>query len=232
MRPSFTTFRRVTPVTLEGFLAVSPTADRIVDAAFALFEERGYDATSVEEIAEHAGVSRSTFFRYHGSKESVIFPDHDALLRSVEDRLSASTEQSAIAAVSDAVRLVLFHYVAEGERARQRYRLTSSVPALRERELVSGSRYQRLFRRYISEWGDRTDESETRAELMAAAVVAAHNRVLRKWLRGECAEPREAVDDALATVHDYFATDAEPQAVIVVRTDADLSRVAASLKRL
>jgi AcrR family transcriptional regulator len=211
---------------------VSSTADRIVDAAFTLFEQRGYEATSVEDIAERAGVSRSTFFRHYGSKESVIFPDHDALLRSIEDRLAASTEQSAIAAVSDAVRIVLFHYVAEGERARQRYRLTSTVPALRERELVSGARYQRLFRRYISEWGDKSDASETRAELMAAAVVAAHNRALRKWLRGESNEPRADVDDALATVQDYFATDPEPQAVLVVRTDADLSRVTAALKRL
>lgn len=211
---------------------MSSTADRIVDAAFTLFEQRGYEATSVEDIAERAGVSRSTFFRHYGSKESVIFPDHDALLRSIEDRLAASTEQSAIAAVSDAVRIVLFHYVAEGERARQRYRLTSTVPALRERELVSGARYQRLFRRYISEWGDKSDASETRAELMAAAVVAAHNRALRKWLRGESNEPRADVDDALATVQDYFATDPEPQAVLVVRTDADLSRVTAALKRL
>lgn len=211
---------------------MSSTADRIVDAAFTLFEQQGYEETSVEEIAERAGVSRSTFFRHYGSKESVIFPDHDALLRSIEDRLAASTEQSAIAAVSDAVRIVLFHYVAEGERARQRYRLTSKVPALRERELISSARYQRLFRRYISAWGDRSDVAETRAELMAAAVVAAHNRALRQWLRGEAAEPRAAVDDALATVHDYFATDTEPAAVLVVRTDADLSRVTAALKRL
>ncbi|HWJ83304.1 MAG TPA: helix-turn-helix domain-containing protein [Nocardioides sp.] len=211
---------------------MTPAATRIVDAAFRLFEEHGYDATSVDQIAEQAGVSRSTFFRHYGSKESVIFPDHDALLGAVEERLGASTERSAIAAVSDAVRLVLFHYVAEGERARQRYRLTSTVVALRERELVSGARYQRLFRRYISDWGDKTEASETRAELMAAAVVAAHNRVLRRWLRGECSEPQVEIDEALATVHDYFAVSGEPRAVVVVRTDADLAAVASYLKQL
>lgn len=207
-------------------------ATPIVDAAFALFEQQGYEATSVDEIAARAGVSRSSFFRQYKSKESVIFPDHDALLRAVEDRLAASTENSAIGAVSDAVRLVLFHYVAEGERARQRYRLTSTVPALRERELISGARYQRLFRQYISAWGEKSEASETRAELLAAAVVAAHNRVLRRWLRSECTDPQVEIDQALATVNNYFADTEKAAAVVVVRTDQDLGAVAQALRQL
>ncbi len=206
--------------------------DAIVDAAFELFEQHGYERTSVDEIAARAGVSRSSFFRQYGSKESVIFPDHDSLLRAVEERLAASSERSAIGAVSDAVRLVLFHYVAEGERARQRYRLTRKVTALRERELVSGARYQRLFRRYISGWGDRSEASERRAELMAAAVVAAHNRVLRRWLRSECTDPQVEIDEALSTVHDYFAPPTAPRAVLVVRTDSDLATIADALRQM
>ena len=137
----------------------------IVDAAFRLFAERGYDATSVDDIAAAAGVSRSTFFRSYGSKEAVIFPDHDALVARVEDRLRSSHEDSGLAAVVDAVKLVLFHYVAEGDRARERYRLVSSVPALRERELIGSARYQQLFRQFLSEWGDGSAPSELRAEL-------------------------------------------------------------------
>ena len=80
---------------------MKPHQESIVDAAFRLFADKGYDATSVDEIAEAAGISRSSFFRSFGSKEAVIFPDHDALLAAVEARLAASTETSAIAAVSD-----------------------------------------------------------------------------------------------------------------------------------
>lgn len=213
-------------------MLVKSPSESIVEAAFALFEDQGYDQTSVDEIAARAGVSRSSFFRQYGSKESVIFPDHDALLRAVEERLAASSERSAIGAVSDAVRLVLFHYVAEGDRARQRYRLTSTVTALRERELVSGARYQKLFRRYISEWGDDSEASELRAELMAASVVAAHNRVLRRWLRSECRDPQVEIDEALSTVHDVFAPAVEPRAVVVIRSESDLSVVADAIKRL
>lgn len=200
---------------------MTETSEVIRDAAFRLFGERGYDATSVEEIVAAAGVSRSTFFRMFGSKEAVIFPDHDRLLASVEARLRASTQTSAIAAVSDAVRLVLFHYVAEGDRARERYRLTSSVPALRERELLSGARYQSLFRQHIATSGAPTNEGQLQAELMAAAVVAAHNRVLRRWLRRECEDPQIEIDaalDAVRTMFDHRQDGSEPIVIVVPET--------------
>jgi AcrR family transcriptional regulator len=197
---------------------MTETSEVIREAAFRLFGERGYDATSVEEIVAAAGVSRSTFFRMFGSKEAVVFPDHDRLLASVEARLRASTQTSAIAAVSDAVRLVLFHYVAEGDRARERYRLTSSVPALRERELLSGARYQSLFRQHISTSSAPTNDGQLQAELMAAAVVAAHNRVLRRWLRRECEDPQIEIDaalDAVRTLFDPRQAGSEPIVIVV-----------------
>lgn len=201
-------------------------------AAFRLFDEVGYDATSVDDIAAAAGVSRSTFFRLFGSKEAVIFSDHDALLAAVSARLNASSAGSAIAAVSDAVRLVLFHYVAEGDRARQRYRLTSTVEALRERELVSGARYHRLFRQYIVDMGS-TPQEEMRAELMAAAVVAAHNRVLRRWLRGQCSDPQVEIDEALMTVRRIFDENAQSTpAIIVVEPGVRMDHLAESIRGL
>ena len=204
----------------------------IVDAAFRLFAERGYDATSGDDIAAAAGVSRSTFFRSYGSKEAVIFPDHDALLARVEDRLRSSHEDSALAAVVDAVKIVLFHYVAEGERARERYRLTSSVPSLRERELLGGFRYQRLFRTYLGRWGDGSEAAELNAELMAASVVAAHNRVLRRWLRGEVPDPQREIERALAVVQGTFAGESGPAgAVVVVSSSAPLARIEAAVRQ-
>ncbi len=210
----------------------SPVRERIVESAFALFREHGYDRTSAEDIAAATGVSRSTFFRHFGSKESVIFPDHDLLLERIEERLQATTERSALRAVADAVRIVLFHYVAEGDRAHQRYELTSTVPALRERELVSGARYQHLFRRYLSDWADGTNEAELRAELMAAAVVAAHNQVLRRWLRGESTDPRLEIDAALEVVVTAFGErDDEPPAIVVVPEGTTLESVRAAMRR-
>jgi AcrR family transcriptional regulator len=56
---------------------------RLIEAAFALFEERGYESTTVDQIADRAGVGRTTFFRTFRSKEDVIFPDHEAVLNSI-----------------------------------------------------------------------------------------------------------------------------------------------------
>jgi len=213
---------------------MTTTRDDIARAAFRLFASRGYDATSVEDIAAEAGVSRSTFFRAYGSKEAVIFPDHDELLARVEDRLRTSHEDSALDAVTDAVKIVLFHYVAEGERARERYRLTSTVTALRDRELVSGARYQRLFRHYLTQWNEGSEPSELRAEVTAAAVVAAHNRVLRRWLRGECNNPRREVEAALAVVHGLLEPrrDDGPGAVVILRSDASIEAVEAAVREV
>lgn len=205
--------------------------DDIVAAAFRLFDSAGYDATSADDIAAAAGVSRSTFFRSFGSKEAVVFPDHDELLERVGHRLGSSPATSALSAVTDAVKIVLLHYVAEGEHARTRYRLTSTVPVLRDRELAGTARYQRLFRSHLSQWGDGTEASELHAEVTSAAVVAAHNHVLRRWLRGECADPHDEVARALAVVHRTFdAPAAAPAAVVVVPAGTSMEAVAQSVR--
>ena len=183
--------------------------DRLAEAAFDLFDERGYEQTTVDDITERAGLGRTTFFRYYRSKEDVIFPDHDRLLKQLRDRLSSSSSKTALVAVSDAVRLVMLHYLEEGDVARRRYALTSKVPALRDREIVSVARYQRVFREFIASWlGDGDERVSLRAEVMAAAMVAAHNHVLRRWLRGESPDPLAELDESLAQVIDLLATSA------------------------
>ncbi|WP_122818772.1 TetR family transcriptional regulator [Nocardioides pantholopis] len=174
---------------------MASTRDRIVEAAFTLFEERGFEETTVDDVAERAGVGRTTFFRAFGSKEDVIFPDHARLLAAVSDRLATGTAGTALVAVTEASRIVLQHYLAEGTRARTRYRLTRSVPALRAREIAGQLQYQRAFRTYLHAWMGGTPATALRAELMANVVVTAHNHVLRSWLRGETTSPAEAEAD-------------------------------------
>ncbi|MEU9456710.1 helix-turn-helix domain-containing protein [Streptomyces sp. NPDC048277] len=212
---------------------------RLAEAAFALFDERGYEQTTVEDIAERAGVGRTTFFRHYRSKEAVIFPNHDRLLALIGDRLATSSHSTALVAVSDAVRLVLLHYIDEGDLARRRYVLTSKVATLRDREIASVARYQRLFREFISDWmGDPTESASLRAELMAASVVAAHNHVLRRWLRGESTDPVGEVDDAMQEVLALFPVPGPPPepgggtTVVAFRTGQDIDALLPALRRL
>lgn len=212
--------------------------DRLAEAAFTLFDERGYEQTTVDDITERAGLGRTTFFRHYRSKEDVIFPDHDRLLDQIRERLLTSSHSTALAAVSDAVRLVLLHYLDEGELARRRYALTSKVAALRDREIASVARYQRLFREFIAGWmEDQGEPASLRAELMAAAVVAAHNHVLRRWLRAESPDPVAEVDAAMRQVIGLFTTPpGQPGAagttVVAFRSGQDIGTLLPSLQRL
>jgi AcrR family transcriptional regulator len=213
-------------------------ADRLVDAAFALFDERGYEQTTVDDIAERARVSRTTFFRTYRSKDDVIFPAHDRLLAAIRQRLDTSSSGTALVAVTEAVRLVLLHYIAEGDRARRRYALTSRVAALRDREIASVAPYQRLFREFIAGWMGDVPDAALRAELMASSVVAAHNHVLRRWLRGDTDRPVEEVDAAMAHVVAMFPPPADPAwsdgsgtTVVVFRTGRPLDEVLPSVRR-
>jgi AcrR family transcriptional regulator len=209
--------------------------ERLTEAAFALFDERGYEATTVDDITEWAGVGRTTFFRAFRSKEEVIFPDHDALLDAIRTRLAGSTQQTALLAVLEAARLVLLHYLVEGELALMRYRLTRSVPALRDREIAGTLQYQRVFREYIHEWMGGGEDTALRAELMAAAVVTAHNYVLRRWLRGRTNQPETEFETVMAATLELFAESSSSErlgAIVAFRTTKSLDAILPPLRDL
>jgi AcrR family transcriptional regulator len=205
--------------------------ERLAQAAYELFDERGFDATTVDDIAARAGTGRTTFFRAFGSKEEVVFPDHDSLLASVQARLDAASAGAEALAVVEAAGLVLQHYLAEGELARTRYRLTSAVPALRAREIAGQRQYQRVFLGFARRWYGAG--ADLRAELLADAVVTAHNHVLRQWLRGRTETPETDFDSAMAEVLGLFAPrDDSPAGLVVLRTDRDLDEVLPRLRDL
>jgi AcrR family transcriptional regulator len=67
------------------------TARAIEDAALRLFAERGFQATTVADIAEAADIAPRTFFAYFPSKESVLFGEFDETFQSLSDHLDART---------------------------------------------------------------------------------------------------------------------------------------------
>lgn len=63
--------------------------NRIIDAADALFAERGFDSVSVTDIAERAEVGRTTFFRHFGDKTEVVFAKEQTMFDAITDAASA-----------------------------------------------------------------------------------------------------------------------------------------------
>jgi AcrR family transcriptional regulator len=171
----------------------SPSRNTVVAAALDLFAEQGFEATSVEQIAQAAGVSRSTFFRQFGGKDDVVFTDHDELLAHLRAFL-AGAHDNPWAAVCEASVQVFRHFASDPDLARRRYTVVRQVPALRDREIVTVFQYERLFDDYLRGALPGIDPVESVA--FSAAVTAVHNHVLRRLLRGDSKVPAETLADA------------------------------------
>ncbi|MEV7869965.1 TetR family transcriptional regulator [Streptomyces sp. NPDC088124] len=183
----------------------------LVEAAFELFSERGFEQTTVDDIVKLAGVGRRSFFRYFPSKEDVVFPDHEGCLAEMTDFLRhGSGEEEPVARVCDAARLVMRMYAANPSFSVQRYRLTRSVPGLRNHELSVVWRYERALADYLRRRFTGWSGGTLRADVIAAAVVAAHNNALRSWLRsGGQGDVTARVDHALEYVRSTWGPGAE-----------------------
>ncbi|MFF9909883.1 TetR family transcriptional regulator [Streptomyces sp. NPDC013457] len=182
-------------------------------AAMELFATKGYEATTVDEIAAAAGVARRTFFRHFRSKEEAIFPDHDDTLVRAEAVLNAApSHEHPLDTVCRGIKEVMKMYAGSPAVSVERYRLTREVPTLREREIASVARYERLFTRYLLGHFDERDHHDGNddpllAEVAASAVVTAHNHVLRRWLRaGGQGDVEAQLDHAFAIVRETFGT--------------------------
>lgn len=182
-------------------------------AAMELFATKGYEETTVDEIAAAAGVARRTFFRHFRAKEEAIFPDHDDTLERARAVLDAApAHEHPLDTVCRGIKEVMRMYAASPAGSVERYKLTREVPALREREIASVARYERLFTRYLLGHFDESahhdgDNDPLLAEVAASAVVTAHNHVLRRWLRGGGVGDVEGqLDRAFAIVRQTFGT--------------------------
>ncbi len=195
----------------------APSRNTVVAAALDLFGTQGFESTSVEQIAQAAGVSRSTFFRQFGGKDDVVFTDHDDLLAQLREYLGGPHE-NPWAAVCEASVQVFRHFAADPDLARRRYSVVRQVPALREREIVTVFQYERLFDDYLRAALPGIDPVESVA--FSAAVTAVHNHVLRRLLRDTKRVPASvltaAYDDLMHRfgVHPEGETPADDDLVI------------------
>ncbi|MEV6794339.1 TetR family transcriptional regulator [Streptomyces sp. NPDC051320] len=227
----------------------------LASAAMELFAAKGYEATTVDEVAARAGVARRTFFRHFRSKEEAIFPDHDDTLVRAEAVLNAApSHEHPLDTVCRGIKEVMRMYASSPAVSVARYKLTREVPTLREAEIASVARYERLFTRYLLGHFDEHDQHDGNddpllAEVAASAVVTAHNHVLRRWLRADGQGDVEAqLDHAFAIVRDTFGTgigagrtaERRPAAtarsngevlVTVARTDAPLDEVMRTIEK-
>lgn len=179
----------------------------IADAAMALFATQGFDATTVDQIAEAAGVSRRSFFRYFATKEDVVLGDLVERGRRIQAALAT---RPAGEAPWDAIRAALLVVRdADGDddaALLATARMLHDTPSLRARHLEKQIAWQELL---VPELARRLRASDpldaASAEHRAAAVIASTLACLdiatATWVRHDGHADLERLwDEAVAAV--------------------------------
>lgn len=148
-------------------------------AALRLFEEQGYEGTTVEQIAEAADVSRATFFNYFAGKEAVVF-DQDPQER--ENWRALMSERPAEEPLWDSLSAIMLGF---NETLRDRMplqrRLKAASPALAQRTQAFGAQ----FRTDLLEWAGERHGDALRTTLQLNLVQAAAGTAYQTWAPGE-----------------------------------------------
>ncbi|WP_455680420.1 TetR/AcrR family transcriptional regulator [Streptomyces rubrogriseus] len=173
------------------------TREAIRAAAYGLIRQQGYEATTVEQIAERAEVSPSTVLRYFPTREDIVLTDEYDPVMAAELAARPAGEPW-----SDSLRHVLRKALdlgagEEAELARLRTRLLAEVPAVRARMLENMSATGRMLARAIA---DRTglDPAGLEVRIVSMSLVGGLMEVSRYWAEHDHEESlTELVDRAL-----------------------------------
>jgi AcrR family transcriptional regulator len=160
------------------------TREKIERVALQLFADRGYEQTTLADIADAADVSKRTIFAYFESKEDILFCDepmlHEQIRRKLEQRPPGAT-------TVDALRDFLSTIDSLDDSARLRKKIVSTDEGLRLSERARAARIEQLIAESIAKDLDAGPD-DVRPRLVAASISAAFMTV-RDRLEAESGEP-------------------------------------------
>jgi AcrR family transcriptional regulator len=154
---------------------------RLGAAAMQLYSERGYDQTTVAEIAKRAGLTERTFFRYFADKREVLFHGsvllQERLVQGIEDAAPALPPIDAVGAALEAAACPL-----EEVRgfSRQRQAIIAANPELQERELIKLA----TLAAAVADALRRRGVPDPAASLAAEAGIAVFKIAFQRWVDG------------------------------------------------
>ncbi|GGT09750.1 TetR family transcriptional regulator [Streptomyces atratus] len=149
-------------------------------ATYRLISEQGYDATTIEQIAEAAEVSPSTVFRYFATKEDIVLTDEYDPIMEAELRNRPADEPPLESLRFIMAKALTAFLASEEEELRQRTRLMVEVPAIRARMTETMSDTAKVLARALADRSGRSpDDLEVR--VFIAAVLGALREVTLYW---------------------------------------------------
>ena len=183
------------------------TKDRIAAIALELFATNGFDATSIDAIADAAGIARRTFFRYFASKNAVPWGDFDVHLNEMREYLSYLPDGTSIPDALTAA-LLDFNTFPDDQSGihRTRMELILTVPALQGYSMVMYEEWRGVVAEYVARrTGRKADDHGPRTVgwLVLGVAVAAYEQwladsslSLQKLLRSGAAALQSGIGDA------------------------------------
>jgi AcrR family transcriptional regulator len=174
------------------------TRQALVEAALRLFAERGYEATTVADIAEAAEVSPRTFFAYFPAKEDVLFANaRDRIERLRVALARRAPDESFRDALRRAAGEVVGPPTFDADAQRAHMRLVEANPSLGARALQDLLAAEQVVAAAVAaDLG--VDQTDLRPQVAAAAVVNALRGAFMAWyLAGGDGDPQPGFDQAL-----------------------------------
>jgi len=174
----------------------------VVDEALRLFLARGFEAVSMTELAEAAGISRRTLFRYFATKDDIVFQSVDALEGAFMRTMLKSGDGP-----HDPVQRLKWAYLAliekeelSGDAARIKTRLIFDTPALARRMHQGLDTWQREFATILAEQAGVEGDAAFQIHAQVTAVSTLYTTAFRRWADDDRNSLREWVMLAFAAL--------------------------------
>jgi AcrR family transcriptional regulator len=168
------------------------------EVALRLLTERDFDSLTIDQIADAAGISRRTFFRYFASKEDVVFAFLDQwAVRLAADIVARPAEENPVAAVQNSFRQLTAAYE---DRALALVRIVGQTPSLRAAERINREHLRMAVVNALAMRLGTDTENDMRPQILATIAFAPLDAVMFAWFgRRSGEEVGHLLDEAQAT---------------------------------
>lgn len=176
------------------------TREELELVALQLFADRGFDSTTVDDVAEAAGIGRRTFFRYFASKNDVVWGDWDTALAWFRTQLSAlPADVPLLDGLREAVKA--FNALPEGAEPQHRVRMAMVLhtPALQAHSTLRYAGWRAVVAEHVAARTGRAPH-DFPCQLLAHQVLACCVAAYEQWLSDPSADLQGLLDEALSSL--------------------------------
>jgi AcrR family transcriptional regulator len=174
--------------------------DAIWDAATDLFADRGFDETTVDDIAQAAGVSRRSFFRYFASKNDLMAHGMVNYGAELTAAIDACPQAYSLYEVCRHTVVHVAQKAAAHPRTRKIMAILAKYPAARAAELSRLAEVQDLVTKAFARRGRKRGEDDLTARILAGLTLQVAGVTVRWWFEHGQPDMSAAVDQAFATL--------------------------------